>query len=71
MCENSSKLTVNIPERRHWRRSRVFIINFEQIFFSFYLGFLPQTFTICMTAGEGKWYLINSSLPLPPATQTL
>ena len=39
MCENSSKLTIKIPERRHWRRSRVFIINFEQIFFFFLSGF--------------------------------
>ena len=28
MC---SKLTINTPERRHWRRSGVFIVNFEHI----------------------------------------
>ena len=25
------KLTIRTPERRHWRRSGVFIVNFEQI----------------------------------------
>ena len=40
-------------------------------FFFFYLGFLSRTFTIHGTAGEGGGYLLNSSLPLPPASQTL
>ena len=31
MCEICSKLITKIPERRHWRRSGVFIVNFEQI----------------------------------------
>ena len=31
MCEICSKLTLKTPERRHWRRSGVFIFNFEQI----------------------------------------
>ena len=26
-----SKLTIKTPERRHWRRSGVFIVNFEHI----------------------------------------
>ena len=39
--------------------------------FFFYLGFLSRTFTIHRTAGEGGGYLFNSSLPLPPASQTL
>ena len=30
-CEICSKLTIKIPERRHWRRSGIFIINFEHI----------------------------------------
>ena len=30
-CEIYSKLTIKIPERRHWRRSDVFIVNFEHI----------------------------------------
>ena len=31
MCEICSNLTMKIPERRHLRRSGVFINNFEQI----------------------------------------
>ena len=30
-CEISSKLTIKTLERRHWRRSSVFIVNFEHI----------------------------------------
>ena len=30
-CGICSKLTINTPERRHWRRSGVFIVNFEHI----------------------------------------
>ena len=37
----------------------------------FYLGFLSRTFTVHRTAGEGGGHLFNSSLPLPPASQTL
>ena len=39
--------------------------------FFFYLGFLSRTFTIHRTVGEGGGYLFNSSLPFPPALQTL
>ena len=42
----------------------------ECIFF-FNLGFLSRPFTNCRTAGEGRGYLFNFSLPLPPASQTL
>ena len=31
-CEICSKLTIKITERRHWRRSGIFIVNFEQLF---------------------------------------
>ena len=30
-CEISSELILKTPERRHWRRSVVFIVNFEHI----------------------------------------
>ena len=30
-CEICSKLTVKTPQQRHWRRSGVFIVNFEHI----------------------------------------
>ena len=31
MCEICSKLTIKIPERLNWRRSGIFIVNFEHI----------------------------------------
>ena len=37
----------------------------------FHLGFLSQTFMTHRTAGKGPGYLFNSSLPLPPTSQTL
>ena len=30
-CEIRSELTIKTPERRQWRRSGVFIVNFEHI----------------------------------------
>ena len=39
--------------------------------FFFYLGFLSRILTNHRTAGEGGGHLFNSSLPLPPASQTL
>ena len=30
-CEIYSKLTIKIPERHHWHRSGIFIVNFEHI----------------------------------------
>ena len=30
-CEICSKLTIKIPKRRQWRRSGIFILNFEHI----------------------------------------
>ena len=32
MCEICSKLTIKTPEQCHWRRSGVFIVNFEHVF---------------------------------------
>ena len=37
----------------------------------FYLGFLLRTFMIHRTSGEGKDYFLNSSLPIPPTSQTI
>ena len=39
-------------------------------FFFFYLGFLSRPFTNNRTAGEWGGHSFNSSLPLPPASQT-
>ena len=41
----------------------------QQIVFS--MGFLSPAFTIHRTVGQGGGYFFNSSLPLPPASQTL
>ena len=30
-CEVCSKLTIKTPERHQWRRSGIFIVNFENI----------------------------------------
>ena len=43
------------------------LCSFSIFFFFLYLGFLSQTLTIHRTAGERGGYLINFSLPLPPA----
>ena len=34
-CEICTKLTIKTPERRHWRRSGIFIVNIEHIFIPF------------------------------------
>ena len=44
--------------------------SFDNDFF-FYLHFLSQSFTNHGTAGEGGRHFFNSSLPLPPVSQTL
>ena len=54
------------------------IVKHTQIYLGFlsrtyqriYLGFLSRAFTIHRTAWEGGGYLFNSSLQLPPASQT-
>ena len=35
-CKLYSKLTIKTPERRHWRRSGVFIVNFNHISHPFF-----------------------------------
>ena len=45
-CEICSKLTIKTPERRHWDRSGVFIVNFEHISHLF-LVLLLLTLNVC------------------------
>ena len=49
--EICSKLTMKTLERRHWRRSGVFIVNFEYISHPV-LAFLLLTFNIQLPAGN-------------------
>ena len=49
-CKICSKLTLKTPERRHWRRSGVFIVNFEHIS-HLVLVFLLLTLNRQMPAG--------------------
>ena len=50
-CEICSKLKTKTPERRQWRRSCVFILNFEHILHLF-LVFLLLTLNKQMLAGK-------------------
>ena len=54
MCEICLKLTIKTPERRHWRRSGVFIGNFKQISHVI-LVFLLSTLNKQMSAGLMCW----------------
>ena len=48
--EICSKLTIKIPERRHWRRSGIFIVNFKHIS-HLVLVFLLLTLNMYLPAG--------------------
>ena len=49
-CEICSNVAIKTPERRHWCRSGVFIVNFEQISHRF-LVFLLLTLSMLLCAG--------------------
>ena len=49
-CEICSKLTIKTPERRQWRRSGVFIVNFKRIS-HLVLVFLLLTLNMQLPAG--------------------
>ena len=50
-CEICSKLTIKTPEQRQWRRSSVFIVNFEYIL-HLLLAFLFLNLNISLPAGN-------------------
>ena len=56
-----SKLTIKTPERRQWRRSGVFIVNFEHIS-HLVLVFLLLTLNMQLPAGYGLNNQVNFSL---------
>ena len=49
----------------------IYFLYIFYIFFNIYLGFLLRTFTNHQTTGEGGGHVFNSSLPLPPNSQTI
>ena len=55
--EICSKLTIKIPERRHWRRSGIFIVNFEQVNAGWEEYFLPSEFRLCTHGDYMQVYL--------------
>ena len=59
-CEICSKLTVKTPERPHWRRSGVFIANFEHIshFSSVYIVNFEHVVPGCEDASK-IWEMSN------------
>ena len=57
-CEICLKLTIKIPERRHWRRSSIFIINFEHIS-DLVLVFLLLTLSRYMPAGTDALFEVD------------
>ena len=63
-----------LPLSKNWALT---VVQFRGLFKTvkdglfFYQGSLSRTFTIHRTAGEGGGYLFNSSLPLPPISDTL
>ena len=59
------KMILNPDVLKHTQKT---VFSRKAIFF-FYLGYLSRTFTNHRTEGGG--YLFNSSLPLPPASQTI
>ena len=46
-----SKLTIKTPERRYWRQSGVFIVNFEHI----YLVLVLLSLTLRKRMSAGEW----------------
>ena len=50
MCKACSKLTMKTPEESHWRRSGIFIVDFEQISHIF-LVFLLLTLNMLLLTG--------------------
>ena len=58
-CEICSKLTIKTPERRKWRRSGVFIVNFEHIL-QLVLVFLLLNLNMQITAGQRSWLFSRS-----------
>ena len=68
---NFVKLETKIGHPRVWKQGLLDRQSVVATTFFFYLDFISRTRTIHRTAGEGGGYFFNSSVPLPPASQTL
>ena len=55
-CEICSKLTIKTPERRDWRRSGVFIVNFEHI-----LNLVSCVFIVKFEQANAGWEIHHSN----------
>ena len=56
-----SKLTIKTPERRHWRTSGVFIVNFEHITMNTPLLRLSVILEICETSSPSSLINLHST----------
>ena len=64
-CEIYSKLTLKTPERHHWRRSGVFIVNVEHIsHLTLVLLFLTLNLVVLITLLLSKMYFCRASYRL-------
>ena len=52
MCKICSKLTIKMPERRQWRRSGIFIVNFEHFTPCFIVSVVKFEHVIASWVGE-------------------
>ena len=62
---------ISVTRREDVRKKASSLGNYTALFFFSNLGFLSWTFTNHRVASEGRGLLINSSVPLSPASQTL
>ena len=65
-CKICSKLTIKTPERRHWRRTGVFIVNFENTRMALLTSYwclyrwLWAYFTPCSSVSIGNFEYVNA-----------
>ena len=78
ICEICSKLTIKKPERRHWRRSGVFIVDFEHmshlaLMFLFLIWTCNCRLVVTLRKCQYHWYkpwkkVLTYCLHLPPVS---
>ena len=61
-CEICSQLTIKTPERRHWRHSGVFIVNFQHIsasFWCFWVVLVSLVLTLNIVWHRSRVIIVN------------